>query len=745
MSSVFLDPRNGGGAQSAARRSIEPAPDNKIDEIVDAAIAAAPECLRQRVILPSVDWSLVAPHKVGLLLSSLEQAGLGIPRWLSQALLLAGHTIDGDAARKLPAGLAALNRLNHAGGDRHERKAMSAALAMLAHETDLEPNVTAALVQRLIALSWDDDALSLALAQFSRAPDALKYTGKAFDAYLETLPAARIRLSGTSTTWILMDALRPAFAVQGWRAEVTEGAFGSALADLMAPPDGIDALAVLLDFDSLVPRDWRLGSADMQSRLADVADILGDALDAFAARAGVPLLISTIPLPQAPTAGFLDRRHAMGIRCGVDMLNARILDAAEKSNRIVVVDADQALAPLAVRDQSDARLWYYGRIAYSADATRLMANAFAEAWRLLRRGPAKVLAVDFDNTLWGGVYGDDGIERLACGEEFPGNAFQAMQRECLRLKAQGFLLVALSKNNSDALSVFERHSGMTLRSDDFTAAAVNWEPKPDNIRKLAVELNLGLDSFVFIDDSPHEREAMRRLCPEVLVPEMPSDPAERPLWLRRLSATWLLRLTAEDESRARLYAVERRGRDAKAGAVSVEAYLSSLEQRLVVSFVNEKTVARAAQMHQRTNQFNLTTRRLTESDIAALMKDEAGGMAVVGRVTDKFGDHGIVTVATVTIRDEEAVIRTLLMSCRVIGRDVERAFMGELLRELSRRGVRRVSGEYIPTPKNAMVRDFYSACGFEQTGAGEGGTTWLFPIDVNDPPVSPYVTPSWEA
>jgi FkbH-like protein len=237
---------------------------------------------------------------------------------------------------------------------------------------------------------------------------------------------------------------------------------------------------------------------------------------------------------------------------------------------------------------------------------------------------------------------------------------------------------------------------------------------------------------------------MRRLCPEVLVPEMPSDPAERPLWLRRLSATWLLRLTAEDESRARLYAVERKGRDAKAGAVSVEAYLSSLEQRLVLSFVNEKTVARAAQMHQRTNQFNLTTRRLTEPDIAALMKDEAGGMAVVGRVTDKFGDHGIVTVATVTIRDEEAVIGTLLMSCRVIGRDVERAFMGELLRELSRRGVRHVSGEYIPTPKNAMVRDFYRSCGFEQTGAGEGGTTWLFPIDVNDPPVSPYVTPSWE-
>jgi FkbH-like protein len=668
---------------------------------------------------------------------------MDVPRWLSQALLLAGHTLPGEVGRKLPAGLVVLNRLNDAGGEPHERKAIGEALAMLAHEVDLEPDVTAALVRRLMALSWDEDALSLALAQFHHAPRALKYTGKAFDTYLETLPAARLRLSGSSTTWILMDALRPAFAVRGWRAEITEGTFGSALVDLMNPPDGIDALVVLLDFDSLAPRDWRLGSAEMLSQLADIADILADALDAFSARARVPLLICTIPVPSAPTAGFMDRHHAMGVRSGVDMLNARILDAAERSNRIVVVDADQALAPLAARDQSDARLWYYGRIAYSAEATRLMAQAFAETWRLLRRGPAKVLAIDLDNTLWGGVYGDDGIERLTCGEEFPGNAFQAMQRECLRLKGQGLLLVALSKNNSDALSVFERHSGMALRPDDFTAAAINWEPKPDNIRKLADDLNLGLDSFVFIDDSPHEREAMRRLCPEVLVPEMPSDPAERPLWLRRLTATWPIRLTAEDESRAALYAVERKARDAKAGAATVEAYLSGLEQRLVLSFVDEKTVVRAAQMHQRTNQFNLTTLRLTEPDIVGLMRDEAGGIAVLGRVDDKFGDHGIVIVATVAIREDEAVIRTLLMSCRVIGREVERAFMGELLRELARRGVRCVSGEYIPTLKNAMVRDFYRSCGFEQTSAGEG-TTWRFLTDANDPPVSPYVTTSWE-
>src|SRR4029078_10700681 len=175
---------------------------------------------------------------------------------------------------------------------------------------------------------------------------------------------------------------------------------------------------------------------------------------------------------------------------------------------------------------------------------------FARACKARQRGPVKVVAVDFDNTLWGGVFGDDGIDKLACGDDFPGNAFKAFQRDCLRLKAQGLLLVGLSKNNPDAIDVFVKHPGMALKAEDFAATPINWEPKPDNIRRLARELNLGLDSFLFLDDSPHEREAMRRMCPEVFVPEMPADPALRPGWLRALRCTWPVRITSEDARRA---------------------------------------------------------------------------------------------------------------------------------------------------------------------------------------------------
>ena len=362
----------------------------------------------------------------------------------------------------------------------------------------------------------------------------------------------------------------------------------------------------------------------------------------------------------------------------------------------------------------------------------------------MRRGPVKVVAVDLDNTLWGGVYGDDGVERLACGHDFPGNAFMAMQQECLRLKSQGLLLVALSKNNADAITAFERHPGMVLKADDFAAMAVNWDPKPQNIRRLAADLNLGLDSFVFLDDSPQERDAMRRLCPEVTVPEMPSDPADRPLWLRRLTCTWPVRLTAEDETRAALYATGREASRLKASATTLEDFLRGLEQRLIVGYARKDTVARIAQMHQRTNQFNLTTLRNTDADIAFMTSGDRG-IALLGRVNRQFGDHGIVIAATASIDGDEAVIRSLLMSCRVIGRQVEHAFLGELLRELARRGVARVRGDYIPTAKNGMVRDFYASCGFELVEANEEKSTWSFSLGRAAPPSSQFVVTGWES
>jgi FkbH-like protein len=613
----------------------------------------------------------------------------------------------------------------------------------LASPGQWDADVLLALVKRLNAIGWTEEAAQLALTCWDSAPRVLSSAASALAAHRQTLPLARVRIAGFSTTHDLAQDLSPAFAACGWQADVSEARFGEGLAELLNPGTDCDCLVLLMDISGFAPGDWRRTPHESFELLRERADLLAVALAGFCERAHYPLLINTIPSPPAPTAGLLDRQHALGLRRMIDLVNQRILEVAERAGRMLVCDADTALAQVPLVRQTDPKLWYYGRLAYSPAASRALAASFAQAWRTLKLGPLKVVAVDFDNTLWGGVYGEDGLDALVCGSEFPGNAYSAFQEECLRLKRQGMLLVGLSKNNPDAISVFERRPEMVLKTEDFIATAVNWQPKPDNIRRIAAELGLGLDSFLFLDDSPHEREAMRQICPAVTVPEMPADPAQRPLWLRRLTPTWPVRLTTEDLQRSEMYAAGRAAKALKAGAVSLADYLRGLEQRLCVELVRRETLPRVAQMHQRTNQFNLTSIRLTESELGGMVEDASSHVAMLGRVSDRFGDHGIVIAATARLEGDCAQILTFLMSCRVIGREVENAFLGALLGELEKRGVRTVKGTYVASPKNAQCRDFYASAGFRPVSSEPSRSDWLWTFGEAELPGSAAVTTRW--
>lgn len=718
--------------------------DQAVTTILDAAIDAAPELVRRRMILSSVDWTMVAPAKVERMFSRLELGGVACPRWLSRAVLVAGHTVDDG--RELPAHLRVLDQINRLGRVGDVSGEAGPLVDGLVDDWSVDVEIVEAIVRKLVACGAFDQAVRLALAHGHRTQDALRAVTKYIDEVTGQLPPVRLRLTGFSTTQILADALRPSFAAKGWQASVTQSEFGGGLSELGKLEGQRDALVLLLDLEGFAPIDWRNPPGQVAELLSERVKHLVQSIGAFAERSAVPLLINTVPSACAPSMGLLDGCHASGMRRAVDLINSRLFEVAEGSARLLVIDSDRALADIPRSRQVDQKLWFYGRIAHSVEATWALARAFADAWNLLRRGPIKVLAVDLDNTLWGGVYGDDGVERLACGHEFPGNAFLAMQQECLRLRSQGVLLAALSKNNADAITAFEWHPEMALKAADFATTAVNWEPKAENMRRVAAELNVGLDSFMFIDDSPHERDAMRRLCPEVRVPEMPNDPAERPMWLRRQVSTWPARLTAEDERRGAFYSAGQEAERWRTSATSHEDFLQGLRQRLGVGRVNRATVARIAQMHQRTNQFNLTTVRSTEADIASLAGDGSRGLALYGRASDRFGDHGIVIAAVAEINDTEAVLQSFVMSCRVIGREIERAFLGEALRELGRLGVDRVYGKYMPTPKNAMVRDFYPSCGFAQAGGEEEAwTTWVLDLSNRELPASQFVTVSWES
>lgn len=734
--------REGSGepmGEPGSARAAEPA--GTASRLLDPLIEDASELVRQRLLLPAYDWRHASPEQVARLLQKLSEARVNVPAWLAKGLLIAGHVLPESALRNCSPELLVLAAVNDVDSAALP-DSLSRQILACAQSGDMEAGVAVPLVRRLAALGCDSLAARVALSQCRASPEAMRHVGDQVAAEIAAMPSLRVRVAGTSTTHGLAEALRPAFAGQGQRAEIEEADFGAVISELLNAEDDADLRIILLDRAYFMDLDWRKTPADLGGLVSQRLDTLADALQVCCRSTATPLLVNTLPASVTPAAGHVDRHHPAGEAFLIGEVNRRLAELAATVPSLHLVDADLALAPIAPGERTDSKLWYYGRVAYSEPAVRALASGFARAWRVRQGGLAKVLALDFDNTLWGGVFGDDGISGLSCGDDFPGNAFKALQQECLRLKAQGMLLVGLSKNNADAIDVFSRHPGMALTSGDFVATAIDWEPKPDNIRRIAAELGLGLDSFVFLDDSVHEREAMRRMCPAVIVPEMPTDPARRPEWLRSLACTWPLRLTEEDGRRSDMYIAERRGRELRETAGSYEDYLAALQQRLVVAPVQAETLARAAQLHQRTNQFNLTTRRLSESDLQALMNDKAA-VALLGRVSDRFGDHGIVLAASATIDGATARIETFVMSCRVIGRRLEAAFLDALTSHLAKQGVKRIEAIYRPTAKNGIAREFYPSMGFVTTGRDDNAEHWVVLTEGDTAPPLRPVSVEW--
>jgi FkbH-like protein len=378
----------------------------------------------------------------------------------------------------------------------------------------------------------------------------------------------------------------------------------------------------------------------------------------------------------------------------------------------VVVDWEWHARALGSANFSDQRLWYLARMRLNPLGLAALADLLARHVRAGAGSACKVAAIDLDGVLWGGVVGESGLKAIVLGGDGIGLAYQDFQRELLRLRDLGVLLALCSKNNpQDVREVFEQHPAMVLRPEHCAAERVNWRDKASNLREIAAELNLGLDSFVFLDDNPIERDWVRKALPDVVVPELADDPAERPLALRTAPHFQRLVSTDADRGRAGAYQTERRRRELATTAVSFEEFLGLLEQRATIEPVDEATLARAAQLCQRTNQFNLTSRRYTVAQLEAMLQDEDVELYTLS-VSDRFGDSGITGLAILSLDEDRADIDTFLMSCRVLGRRLEQTLLAFLAERADARGARHLVGHFQPTAKNAQAADFYPANGF---------------------------------
>ena len=581
-------------------------------------------------------------------------------------------------------------------------------------------------------------------------PMVHKLTAHALGLAPEPVPC-RLAVVHTYTSDLLDPWFRLAGAVEGLAMDVWHAPYGLALNEARADSDLVrhrpDVTLLMLQREDLHPglASPLAGRDDADRRtLGDQAleHLLG-VVRSFRAVVDGRVVVTLLPPLDGPGAGLFDAMSDRSEAAFWSGFKTRLATALRTDVAAATfLDLDDLVRDVGARHAFDRRFWYSARYPF----TPLAAHEFARrvvavaATALLPR--AKVIALDADNTLWGGIVGEDGLHGIALGPDHPGNAFVAFQRRLLEFQQRGFLLVLCSKNNqADVDEVLNGHPHQVIRQEHLAAQRVNWLPKPDNLESLAAELNLGLESFVFVDDSDHECAAVRQRWPQVEVVQTPKRAIDVPTCLDPVARLEVLAITAEDRKKTAMYAAERQRREleqgVRAGGGDPTEYLRSLEMHMTVAFDDPSALARQAQLTQKTNQFNLTTRRYQEGDVQGF-HDAPDRLVAHFSLADVFGDSGIVGLALCRFdAPDRAHVDTFLMSCRVIGREAESAFLHAVLRELARRGATTVTAEYLPTKKNVLVERFLPEQGFEPESEPNTGEALRYSRDLATRPPRP--------
>jgi FkbH-like protein len=482
----------------------------------------------------------------------------------------------------------------------------------------------------------------------------------------------------------------------------------------------------------VAPELWQdysaLGPTAVREITKRVCRDMEQAILAFRERSQAALIVHTLEQPARPAFGILDSQLEISQSEAIQTINWELRRVARLHREVYTLDYDALMARHGrLLWQDEGKLLTAG-LPIAAHQLMRLVNEWLRLLIPLSGATRKALVVDLDNTLWGGVIGEDGFGGIKLGPDYPGAAYQALQRALLDLSRKGILLAICSKNNpEDAIEVLAKHPGMLLRPSDFAAVRINWNDKPGNLREIAAELNIGIDSIAFLDDNPFEREQVRSVLPDVLVIDPPEEPAQCASTLRDCPAFERLSLSEEDRKRTVFYRERRERTQAEQGFHSKRDFDHYLQQEVEITRMRPHTLGRISQLTMKTNQFNVTTRRYSERQLAEIAATP-GGQVLCIRVKDRFGDHGIVGAAIVFDKADVCEIDTFLLSCRVIGRSIETALLSHLIKSAKSRGCTRLSGWFLPTGKNAPASSFFPQNGFECEAQDNNGSLWTLDL-----------------
>jgi FkbH-like protein len=561
---------------------------------------------------------------------------------------------------------------------------------------------------------------------------------------LPPLPrSARVAVLGSYTTSQFTALLPLAAARAGVAVEVYECGYGQYRQEILDPASGLYRFAPDVVVLAVHAGEAQLPvlSDDPQRDVAAEVARWTSLWDLLAGRSGARVVQHTLAIPPEVALGHLAACTAGARASMLAAVNVELGRAA--GNRVALVDCDRLASDAGKRQWFDARYWHRARQAVSLSCVPVLARHTAAVVGALLGAGRKCLVLDLDNTLWGGVLGEEGIGGIALGDGPTGEAFTDFQDYVLQLKAKGVILAVCSKNNeADVLEVFHRHPAMRIRQDDIAVFSACWDDKPTQLRRIADTLGIGLDALVFVDDNPAEREAARQLVGEVDVIPLPAEPHGYVRALADYPFFETPALTAEDAARTEQYRARVQAARLAETASSLADFHRSLDMVATVVPLDDLTLPRVVQLVGKTNQFNLTGRRRSHVELAELAADEDTAVLCV-RLADRFTDHGLVAVVIAVARDGALDIDTWLMSCRVVGRTLEDEIAALVVGEARRRGCTHIRGHYLPSAKNGLVSGLYERLGYTRVrvdGAAadadvDGATSWLLAVEAaGEPP-----------
>ena len=601
----------------------------------------------------------------------------------------------------------------------------------------LDPNTRKEEIERLIAAGKSRRALNPmgAFWRENMRPAAASYVLNQFEKIREAVPVRSCRLAilRSFTVEPVAHLLRASVAVAGIDLILHVGGFNAYAQEMLDPESEFyrfapDVAILAVQSRDIAPDLWA-GFADLSadqvvSAVARVSDEIRNCVEALRSRSNCHLVIHTFEIPFRAANGIMDWQRGDGQVAAFRKINERISMLPQEYPGVYLLDYEGLIAEMGRTSWHSEQNWASSRLPLSAEALPRLAAAWLRFLHPLTGKSCKALAVDLDNTLWGGVIGEDGINGIRLGGDFPGVAYINLQRAILDLYRRGILLAICSKNDpADAMEVLKDHPAMLLRPEHFAAMRINWNDKAENLRSIAEELNIGIDAIAFLDDNPAEREWVCNQEPDVTVIDLPEDPIEYARTLREAAVFERLTISAEDRERNRYYSEQREREVLRREGTSLEDFYRSLSTVVQIAPATPATIPRVAQLTQKTNQFNLTTKRYSEQEIAA-MAAKPGWSVYTVAVRDRFGDNGITGVAITHERSATHEIDTFLLSCRVIGRTVETALLAYLAEKAKHGGAATLAGELIQTKKNAPARDFYRAHGFRCVAESGASSRW---------------------